>query len=301
VGAYGGNNFAGSAYIFDIASGRQLFKLTASDSAEGERFGWSVAISGTTALVGKHFDDHAGSQSGSAYIFDTTTGQQIFKLTASDAARSDVFGISVAISGSTAIIGAWGDEDGAGSAYVFDTTTGQQLFKLTASDGAEGDFFGWSVAISGTMAIVGARSDDDTGSAYVFDTTTGQELFKLVASDAAASDGFGGSVGIFGTTAIVGARLNDDAGLASGSAYVFDLAAPPACPGDIADDFGSIGPDGMVGFGDFLALLGLVGPCPGGTPGCTGDIADDFGTLGADGMVSFGDFLALLGLVGPCP
>jgi len=48
-------------------------------------------------------------------------------------------------------------------------------------------------------------------------------------------------------------------------------------------------------------LLGLVGPCPGGVPGCDGDIADDFGTLGADGMVSFGDFLALLGLVGPCP
>ncbi len=81
-------------------------------------------------------------------------------------------------------------------------------------------------------------------------------------------------------------------------------AAPP-CPGDIADDFGTLGSDGMVGFGDFLALLGLVGPCPGMTPGCPGDIADDFGTLpplgGSDGMVSFGDFLALLGLVGPCP
>ncbi len=74
------------------------------------------------------------------------------------------------------------------------------------------------------------------------------------------------------------------------------------CTGDIADDFGTIGPDGMVGFGDFLALLGLVGPCPGGMPGCTGDIADDFGTVGnEDGMVGFGDFLALLGLVGPCP
>ena len=75
----------------------------------------------------------------------------------------------------------------------------------------------------------------------------------------------------------------------------------PVCVGDIADDFGILGPDGMVSFGDFLALLGLVGPCPGGTPGCTGDIADDFGILGPDGMVSFGDFLALLGLTGPCP
>ncbi len=77
---------------------------------------------------------------------------------------------------------------------------------------------------------------------------------------------------------------------------------PSACPGDIADDFGTLGSDDQVSFGDFLALLGVVGPCPGGTPGCVGDIADDFGTLnGGDGMVSFGDFLALLGLVGPCP
>jgi len=73
-------------------------------------------------------------------------------------------------------------------------------------------------------------------------------------------------------------------------------------PMDIADDFGTLGGDGVVSFGDFLAMLGLVGPCPGGTPGCTGDIADDFGTLGPDGQVGFGDFLALLGFVGfTCP
>ncbi len=78
-----------------------------------------------------------------------------------------------------------------------------------------------------------------------------------------------------------------------------DCASP--CLGDVADDFGTLGDDGMVSFGDFLALLGLIGPCP-GAPGCTGDIADDFGTLNSgDGMVSFGDFLALLGLIGPCP
>ena len=73
------------------------------------------------------------------------------------------------------------------------------------------------------------------------------------------------------------------------------------CQGDIANDFGTLGSDNFVSFGDFLAMLGLVGPCPGGTPGCIGDIADDFGTLnGGDGSVSFGDFLALLGLIGNC-
>jgi len=74
------------------------------------------------------------------------------------------------------------------------------------------------------------------------------------------------------------------------------------CSGDIADDFGTLGvTDGIVSFGDFLGLLGLVGPCPGGITACVGDIADDFGTLNPDGMVSFGDFLAMLGRVGPCP
>lgn len=87
----------------------------------------------------------------------------------------------------------------------------------------------------------------------------------------------------------------------TGIAVAISDTAPP-CPGDIADDFGTPGADGMVSFGDFLTLLGLVGPCPGGIPGCDGDIADDFGTVGnEDGQVSFGDFLALLGLVGPCP
>ncbi len=92
-----------------------------------------------------------------------------------------------------------------------------------------------------------------------------------------------------------------EAGIDNIAVTAVDCTNPGACTGDIADDFGTLGSDGMVSFGDFLAMLGLIGPCPGGTPGCTGDIADDFGTLGSDGMVSFGDFLAMLGLIGPCP
>ena len=99
--------------------------------------------------------------------------------------------------------------------------------------------------------------------------------------------------------------LNDDGLPDLALAYSGDIsiriffAVVPPCTGDIADDFGSLGSDGQVSFGDFLALLGLIGPCSGG-PGCDGDIADDFGTVGADGQVSFGDFLALLGLIGSC-
>ncbi len=111
-------------------------------------------------------------------------------------------------------------------------------------------------------------------------------------------DGILSFVGPFTTLAVT----NNNANNASRQFLTFAVRDPAAqCPGDIADDFGSLMPDGMVSFGDFLALLGLVGPCDDGTPGCTGDIADDFGSLTPDGMVGFGDFLALLGLVGPCP
>jgi len=67
------------------------FEIVASDAAIGDGFGNSVAISGTTAIVGARFDADAGTDSGSAYLFDTTTGQQLFKLTVFDAAADDSF------------------------------------------------------------------------------------------------------------------------------------------------------------------------------------------------------------------
>ena len=221
---------SGSAYVFDTTTGQELFKLTASDAALGDRFGFSVAVSGSTAVIGASLDDDGGSGSGSAYVFDTVTGQELFKLTASDDDAFDNFGRSVASSGTTAIIGATGDDEGgeaSGAAYLFDTTTGQQLFKLTAADAEPFDKFGVSVAISGTTAVVGANfkyvAGGFAGAAYVFDTTTGQQLFKLTASDAADGDDFGRSVAVSGNIAVVGAYGNDDGGDLSGSAYFFDI------------------------------------------------------------------------------
>ena len=238
VGAYrdddkGTGNDSGSAYLFDTTTGRQLFKLLPDDGAANDRFGFSVAISGATAIVGALQDDDNGSNSGSAYLFDTTTGGQIAKLLPDDGAVGDLFGFSVAISGAIAIVGAYYDNNDngphSGSAYIFDIIdreNPQQLFKLLANDGAANDRFGISVAISGATAIVGAYFDDDngddSGSAYLFDTTTGRQLFKLLPDDGAELDLFGWSVAISGATAIVGARHDDDNGLDSGSAYLFD-------------------------------------------------------------------------------
>jgi len=231
---------SGSAHA---AVGDQLFKLLASDGAYFDQFGYSVAISGNTAIVGAISDDDHGSGSGSAYLFDVTTGTQFAKLVASDGLAGDVFGWSVAISGNTAIIGAPNDDDhgsNSGSAYLFDVSTGTLLAKLVASDGAADDRFGESVAISGNTAIVGAYWDDDrggaSGSVYLFDVTTGAQLAKLVASDGAAGDEFGRSVAISGNTAIVGAYGDDDHGSNSGSAYLFDVATGTQLAKLIASD-----------------------------------------------------------------
>ncbi len=287
---------SGSAYLFDIsdpANPIQIAKLLAKDGAAVDTFGVSVAISGATAVVGAWGDDDNGDRSGSAYLFDTTTGWQVAKLLADDGAAFDRFGWSVGISGATAIVGAYLDDDNglnSGSAYLFDATTGRQIAKLLARDGAAVDHFGYSVAISGETAIVGLPLHDTgsgSGSAYLFDTTTGRQIVKLLPNDGAVGDEFGRSVAISGATAIVGARRDDDECRAdpfcdSGSAYLFDAAAPGKCPWDLDAD-------GTVGILDLLALLAAWGTDPVGPPDFDGD-----------GVVGILDLLTLLANWGRC-
>ena len=98
-------------------------KLTASDKASDDRFGISVSIDGERALIGAYVDDDGGDATGSAYVFKRTGTNWVEeqKLTASDKAVDDQFGISVSIDGGRALIGAYWDDGGgndAGSAYV---------------------------------------------------------------------------------------------------------------------------------------------------------------------------------------
>jgi len=227
---------SGSAYVFERVGGvwSQTTKLLASDGAAGDSFGYSVAVSGETVLVGVMNDDDRGENSGSAYVFEKVGGvwTQTAKLLASDGAAEDWFGYSVAISGETAFVGARQDDDSgvdSGSAYVFERVGGvwTQTAKLLAADGDDGDSFGYSVSVSGEAALVGANSDDDlgnsSGSAYMFERGGGEWMqTKLLAADGAAYDSFGCAVSIAGDRAIVGARSDDDGASNSGSAYIFE-------------------------------------------------------------------------------
>ncbi|MCB9965201.1 MAG: FG-GAP repeat protein [Rhodospirillales bacterium] len=301
----GGVSNAGSVYVFtagtaapsggggaDWGTATQSPTIPNPVPAASDGFGNSVAVSGTTAVIGVPFDDPGGvNDVGSAYVFDTTTGNLIATLNNPDPTASDQFGKSVAVSGTTAVIGAYWDSPGgvfgAGSAYVFDAITGNLVATLNNPDPTLADYFGWIVAVSGTTAVVGAFLDDpggvnDAGSAYVFDTTTGNLITTLNNPAPAADDHFGMSVAVSGTTAVVGAPADDPGGVSgAGSAYVFDtttgnLLATLNNPDPTASDiFGnSVVVDGTT------AVVGAFYDDPGGVNGAGSAYVFTAGVLG---------------------
>ncbi len=264
-------------------------KLTASDGAANDTFGFSVSLSGdgNTALIGADLATVGSNYyQGAAYVFIRSGGtwSQQQKLTSSDGAGYNNFGHSVSLSadGSTAFIGAYSDMVGAnpgqGAAYVFVLSGGtwSQQQKLTASDGAAGAGFGNSVSLStdGNTALIGANgatvgANAYQGAAYVFVNSGGtwSQQQELTASDGAADDSFGCSVSLSadGNTALIGAdsaKVGTHSAL--GAAYVFVRSGETwseqekltASDGGMTDQFGwsvSLSADGST------ALIGASG------------------------------------------
>ena len=243
----GSNPRQGSAYVYvrNGSTWTQQQKLTASDGIANDEFGYAVAIQGDTIFVGRHFTQvgNAARTRGAVYVYTrsgTTWTQAATPLTPSDAADGDLFGSSLAVDNGTLVIGALQKNNGGtffqGAAYVFTGAgaTWTQQAKLTANDGGFANFFGVSVAVGGDTAVIGATgqagvsADSGRGSAYVF-TRTGSDWAqqqKLLASDGAAGDAFGFSVGVSGDTAVVGARLDTVGSVGGqGSVYVFVRAS----------------------------------------------------------------------------
>lgn len=244
-------NDAGAAYLFDSASGAELMKLTASDGSGIDYFAFSVGLSGDRAILGAVLDDPRGNASGSAYVFDTVTGNELMKLVAADGEFGDRFGYATAISSTRILVGAAYDDTNntdTGSVYVYDLATGSQLDWLAPADRQTHDYFGSAVALQGDLAVIGAPGDDDlgygAGSAYVYDLATGTQLHKLLASAGGTDDEFGTSVAIDGNLIVVGAPLIQPFNEGPGAAYVFDattgleLAKLEPLDGQNLDGFG---------------------------------------------------------------
>lgn len=243
----GSNDFQGKVYAFTEADGTwtQGQTLVASDGGIGDIFGYSIAFDGTTAVIGAYANN--GYQ-GAAYVFGTTDGTwaETQKLVADDGAPNAYFGYATALSGSTVLVGSWGASPGGndmqGAAYLFTESDGtwSQTQELFADDGAAGDKFGHSVALQGTTALIGAdgwSNSSAQGAVYAFDASDGVfvQSQKFVASDGAPSYQFGLPVTLDGDTALVGSWLwmsPDD--LMPGAAYFFTRG-----PGDtiFADGF----------------------------------------------------------------
>lgn len=253
---------SGAAYTFDIHTGEQQYKLLPADGAEYDLFGFAVAIDGDRALVSAYSDDDLGDGSGSVYVFDTNSGQQLLKLIPDDGTTSAHFGADVELVGTTAIIGA--QVDGPGAVYIFDITSGQQIRKIVPDDGENGDFFGWSVSASGETLVVGAYRDDDnggsSGSAYLYDLATGNFLHKLVPDDGNTGDCFGWSVGVYGSLAVIGALNDDDNAQNSGSAYIFEVTSGDQVLKLLPEEAGSNDNFGRsVAIQGTTAIIGVVG------------------------------------------
>jgi len=251
---------SGAAYVFVRSAGvwSQQAYLKASSTEAGDNFGYSVGVSGDTLVVGAYSEDsnatgvngngadNSAGDSGAAYVFVRSGGvwsQQAY-LKASNTGAGDYFGVSVAVSDDTLVVGAYREDSSAtgvngngadnsaglaGAAYVFVRSAGvwSQHAYLKASNTGAGDEFGYSVAISGDTVLVGAlfeassatgvngnqadNSATQSGAAYVFVRSGGlwSQQAYLKASNTGASDNFGNSVAVSGDTLVVGAVLED--------------------------------------------------------------------------------------------
>jgi hypothetical protein len=288
VGASGDDegtaNNKGSAYVFSRNQGGTdnwglVSKLTADNTAYGF-FGSSLSLDGDTAIVGAFRDNENGASSGSAYIFSRNQGGSdnwglVKKLLADDGAADNFFGFSVAISGSSIIVGAKLDDDNgaqSGSAYLFSQNQGGSnnwgtVRKLLASDGAANDWFGSSVAISGNTAVVAAylhdnNSVNNTGTVYVFSRNQGGadawgETDRLVANDASTDDQLGYSATIDTDTIVAGALFGDGSSSDSGSAYLF---SPQGYQVSVS----------VSGSGSVSANSGAISQCTSSSGSCSG-------------------------------
>ncbi|MGH8274013.1 MAG: Ig-like domain-containing protein [Gammaproteobacteria bacterium] len=263
------DNARGVAYEFTghpDGTWTQNTEYSVDDGTDGDEFGWSVAVAGANYLFGAPGATVNGNLGqGKVYAIGVNQSQE---LVAGDGAEYDEFGLSVAVLGGVAVIGAGFANSFHGAAYLFqfDSIEGTwaQFQKLTPND-TEESLFGTSVAINSTDndLLIGAPGDNTReGSAYVFvlGSSSWNETQKLTASDHAAGNSFGQSVAADGGNLLVGASLASVNGNeAQGAAYVFAKSSATwtqaqeltSSDGASNDNFGT-----SVGLAGATALIG---------------------------------------------
>jgi len=229
VGAYGTDPAgpqSGSAYVFERIGGTwvETQKLLPSDGSADSRFGISMDLDPTRALIGANFDSQVATGAGAAYVFEKIAGTwtEVSKLVAADSGVGDFFGDSVSIQGDRAIVGAFNNDEvgpDAGAVYQYERAPGggwNETSKFFSSDIAGSDTFGNAVSLSGNTMLITSRHDDDqgddSGSAYFFSIDSRTEM----------------------------AQDKSIISLSGGGAVTFDISTCPPRAGDIYALLGSI-------------------------------------------------------------
>ncbi|MGJ8662965.1 MAG: FG-GAP repeat protein, partial [Marinicella sp.] len=245
VGARHDPEVGGAGFVFedDGNSWVQTQKLTASDGAIQDNFGWSVDIFGFTAVIGATRTSDGMIQDGSAYVFklnqNNNEWEEIQKLKASDPQDNMYFGETIEVNDNHLLVGSRDGSNGfnSGAAYyfAFDGNTDEWTFsqKFTGSDTVSGDNFSQGMSLNGNTVAIGAFQDDDlgvvnsAGSVFVFEFQDPNwvETQKIMPDGLAFQDGFGISVAIdeFNDRLFIGATGDDDVANGSGAAFVYDF------------------------------------------------------------------------------
>lgn len=231
IAAPGKNNGMGRAYVYVRQGTTWTLQatLSAPDGAPQDDFGYALALSGDSAVIGAPLKN---TSIGAVYVFARagTRWRPWQELTPTPAVSPEEFGNAVAVQGDTIAVGApsfpAAGSVGSGAAYIFacsGPTWGQQAM-LTAQDGGRQDQFGWSVALSGATVVIGADYAINThGDAYVFarNGTAWSEQALLAERHGAYGDFFGSAVALYGNTALIAANLNR-----SPNVYVYVRVTP---------------------------------------------------------------------------
>jgi len=267
VGAPGDDEKAansGAVYVFDLPTGRLLRKLLPEPFVAGGEFGSSVAMSEHLALVGVPYDDalNVGDRVGTAHLMDVLTGTRLRILKPSNPTPYSLYGSSVALDGSFAVVGAPNEASsaaGAGAVYLHNLHTSNRLRRIAPAGLMADDCFGQAVAISQNRLLIGAPGRDgaaaDEGAAYLFDRITGDFVVQLAPGGTTnAGRHFGSSVALAQALAVVGAPGADVNGVsAAGTTHVFHLADGSEMIRLRPENYGN----GNYGVGRAVAAAGL--------------------------------------------
>ena len=167
--------------------------------------------------------------SGAAYLFDTTTGTQLFKFTPTVPVQGGEFGHAVALGGGLAAVTSLeGPQSGSGSVSIYDSSAGTHLHTLSPPlPGIPGEEFGLSVEIQGGRVFVGAPRNPflgiASGSVYVYDGATGSLQAQLMSTSASNAPSFGTSLSVDGSRIAVGAPGSNTSGWQTGSVFVYEI------------------------------------------------------------------------------